>query len=64
MQRLLISSAVGLGLLFGSLAPTFVPRPAQAFPIGGRGVIRAPDNGAENAKFRQERTPLPLCELA
>jgi hypothetical protein len=31
MRRLLISSAIGLGVLFGALAPTFVPTPASAF---------------------------------
>jgi len=31
MRRLLISSAIGLGVLFGALAPTFVPTPASAY---------------------------------
>jgi hypothetical protein len=31
MQRSLICCAVGLGLLFGAFAPTFVPTPASAY---------------------------------
>src|SRR5215470_16032930 len=31
MRRLLITSAIGLGVLFGALAPTFVPTPASAY---------------------------------
>jgi hypothetical protein len=31
MRRLLISSAIGLGVLFGALAPTFVPTTASAY---------------------------------
>jgi hypothetical protein len=31
MRRLLISSAIGLGVLFGALAPTFVPTSASAY---------------------------------
>jgi len=31
MRRLLISSAIGLGVLFGALAPTLVPTPASAY---------------------------------
>jgi hypothetical protein len=31
MRRLLISSAIGVGVLFGALAPTFVPTPASAY---------------------------------
>ena len=31
MRRLLISSAIGLGVLFGTVAPTFVPTPASAY---------------------------------
>ena len=36
MRRLLISSAIGLGVLFGALAPTFVPTPASAYYYGYR----------------------------
>jgi len=31
MKRLLISCAVGFGVLLGALAPTFVPTPASAY---------------------------------
>ena len=31
MRRLLISSAVGLGVLFGAVAPSFVATPASAY---------------------------------
>jgi len=31
MRRLLITSAVGLSMLLGALAPSFVPTPASAY---------------------------------
>jgi hypothetical protein len=41
MRRLLISSAIGLGILFGASAPTFVPTPASAYYYHHRHYLNA-----------------------